>query len=84
MTTLDVVPPALVSAAAAVRCFCFDVDPVVVRSGTLGDALASFSARWSGALMALVDDAEATASALREAAMHYAEVESLLVPRALR
>lgn len=84
MTTLDVVPPALVSAAAAVRCFCFELDPVVVRSSTLGDALASFSARWSHALDGLADDAEATASALREAAGHYAEVDALLVPRALR
>lgn len=84
MTRLDVVPTALVSAAAALRCFCFDVNPVVVRSGTLGDAVAHFSARWSGALTTLVDDAEVTASALREAATRYAEVESMLVPRALR
>jgi hypothetical protein len=84
VATLDVVPPALVSAAAAVRCFSFEVDPVVVRSGTLADALADFSARWSQALGALADDAEATASSLRAAAVHYADVESMLVPRALR
>jgi hypothetical protein len=84
VATLDVVPPALVSAAAAVRCFSLELDPVVVRSGTLGDALTEFSARWSHALAGLADDAEATALSLREAATHYAGVDSLLVPRALR
>ena len=81
--TIDVLPPALVSAAAAVRCFAWDVEPTVVRSGLL-EALSAFSARWSEALLALSDDARACDAALREAAARYAEVDRLLVPSALR
>ena len=81
--TIDVLPPALMSAAAAVRCFAVDLEPVVLRSEVL-DALAVFSARWSEALAALADDASASAEALRDAARHYVEVDHLLVPQALR
>ena len=81
MTVLDVVPPALVSAAAAVRCFALELDPVVTRSDALEGAVAHFSARWSSALAVLADDAESTAVSLREAAEEYARLDALLVPR---
>lgn len=81
--TIDVLPPALVSAAAAVRCFAVDLEPVFVRSELLS-ALSQFSSRWSEALSMLSDDAETSAASLREAAIHYTEVDRLLVPPALR
>ena len=47
MTTIDVLPPALVSAAAAVRCFSAELDPITLRSDLLTDAVAAFSSRWT-------------------------------------
>lgn len=84
MPTIDVLPSALVSAAAAVRCFSAELDPVVLRSDALGEAVAVFSSCWSQALDALTEDAAATSTALRDAAIGYAELDELLVPRALR
>lgn len=94
MATIDVLPSALVSAAAAVRCFSAELDPVVLRSDVLrsdalrsdvlSEAVAVFSSRWSQALDALTADADAAAAALRDAAIGYAELDSLLVPRSLR
>lgn len=84
MATLDVLPSALVSAAAAVRCFSAEIDPIALRSDVLADAVAAFSARWTTALASLIADADATAAALRDAATGYAEVDALLVPRVLR
>lgn len=81
MPVLDVVPPALAGASAAVRCFALDLDPVVVRSDALQGTVAGFSARWSSALAVLAEDATATASSLREAAEQYASLDALLVPR---
>lgn len=84
MTTLDVLPSALVSAAAAVRCFSAELDPVTLRSDLLTEAVAAFSSRWTTALGALATDADTTAGALRDAANGYAELDALLVPRVLR
>ena len=84
MTTIDVLPSALVSAAAAVRCFSAELPPVTLRSELLAEAVASFSWRWSQALGALAADADITATALRQAAVGYAELDALLVPRVLR
>lgn len=84
MATIDVLPSALVSAAAAVRCFSADLDPVSLRSDLLTESVAAFSSSWSQALGALTADADATAEALRDAAIGYAELDALLVPRVLR
>lgn len=84
MPTIDVLPSALISAAAAARCFAYDVDPVVVQSEALADAAAVFGDRWSQALNALVDDAGSVAASLRNAAEEYVELDELLVPRTLR
>lgn len=84
MTTIDVLPSALVSAAAAVRCFSADLDPVVLQSDLLSEAVAEFSARWCPAVESLAADADTTATALRDAAVRYAELDALLVPRVLR
>lgn len=81
MTAFEVVPPALGSAAAAVRCFALDLHPVALRSSTLGDALADFTASWSSALTVLADDADAAARSLRHAAGEYERQDALLVPR---
>ena len=84
MPALDVVPDALVSAAAAVRCFALAVAPVSVRTDGLGGALQEFADGWAYALRVLTTDADTTAHARREAAQRYADLESLLVPRALQ
>ena len=84
MATIDVLPSALVSAAAAVRCFSAELDPVALRSAVLTEAVDEFSSRWSQVLEALDADADATARALRDAAIGYAELDALLVPQALR
>lgn len=84
MTTIDVLPSALVSAAAAVRCFSAELDPVTVRSDLLTEAVATFSSRWTTALGELASDADTTAGALRDAATGYADLDALLVPRVLR
>ena len=84
MTTIDVLPSALASAAAAVRCFSAELDPVTRRSDLLTEAVAAFCSRWTTALGALAADADTTAEALRDAATGYAEVDALLVPRVLR
>lgn len=84
MTTIDVLPSALVSAAAAVRCFSAELDPVTLRSDLLTEAVATFSSSWTAALASLTADADATASALRDAAIGYADLDALLVPRVLR
>lgn len=81
MATLDVVPPALVSAAAAVRCFAADMEPVALGDEPLTDV---FGARWGSALRGLATDADDTALSLRDAATGYLRVDSLLVPAALR
>jgi hypothetical protein len=84
MTTIDVAPAALISAAAAVRCFSADLDPVVLRSDLLSEAVTVFSSRWRQAVESLAADADTTATALRDAAIRYAELDALLVPRVLR
>ena len=84
MTTIDVLPPALVSAAAAVRCFSAELHPVALRAGVMSEAITDFSVRWSRALDALGTDADAAAWALRDAAIGYAEVDAALVPRTSR
>ena len=84
MATIDVLPSALVSSAAAVRCFSADLDPVSLRSDLLTEAVAVFSSRWAHALETLSADADATATALRDAASGYADLDALLVPRVLR
>ena len=82
MAALQVLPSALVSAAAAVRCFSLDVEPVTLGGGALLETLTGkFEARWSRALQELSDDASAAASSLQEAATGYADLERLLVPR---
>lgn len=82
MAELEVVPAALVSAAAAVRCFSVDLEPVVLGGDALSSALtAEFESRWGQALRALAAEADSADVALREAAAHYAQLERLLVPR---
>lgn len=81
MPALEVVPAALVSAAAAVRCFALDLDPVIARSGSLEGAVADFSAHWSQAMAGLAADADVLSLVLREAAAEYARLDATLVPR---
>lgn len=76
-------PRALVGAARAVRLLALEpVHPVDLDDGGLTAAHDAYVRAWCG------DDleraAERTAAALEAAAQRYREVESLLVPRALR
>lgn len=84
MATIDVLPSALVSAAAAVRCFSVELEPITLRTDLLAESVAAFSSRWTTALASLSAEADATAVALRNAATGYAELDALLVPRVLR
>lgn len=82
MPALEVVPPSLVSAAAAVRCFSLELEPVVLGSGSLlGTIGGGFDARWGQTLRALSADADTTALALRDAAADYVRLDRDLVPR---
>lgn len=84
MAELDVVPPALVTAAAAVRAFGRELSPAGVTAGGLEEALATFTSRWSTALDAVADEADDIAQALQDAAADYLRLDRLLVPAALR
>ena len=82
MAALQVLPSALVSAAAAVRCFSLDVVPAALGGGPLLETLTGeFEDRWSRALHDLSDDASSVASSLHDAAVRYVDLERLLVPR---
>lgn len=81
MTRLEVEPAALVTAAAAVRCFSRDLFGVTFGGWPLGALTDEFCSRWASALEALSADADDSATALREAAADYADLERLLVPR---
>jgi len=81
---LDVLPRALVAAASGVRAIDVRPDVVVSPCGAprLEAAVASFCTAWSGD--DLEEHALAVAALLVSSAGRYAEVESLVVPRALR
>lgn len=85
---LDVLPLALVSAAAAVRSFAREVlvpvPPTALEDPVLAAAVEDFASRWSTASADLARSAETAALALQDSAQEYVSVESLLVPRALR
>lgn len=84
MTQIDVLPAALSAAARGVR----DAAPdATVHHADLGQAaltaaLEDWRVVWS--CVPLLDAADRVAHALAAAAQEYADVESLLVPRALR
>lgn len=85
---LDVLPPALVRTAAAVRSFGRELEPPALH-GDVGDAalagaLADFRSRWALALGDLADAAEGCAQTLHEGAEEYVSLDALLVPRSLR
>ena len=82
---LDVLPRALVAAAVGVRAYGRDlegVQPVDRGDPGLTAALRDFCTAWSG--RGLQEAAEACAADLEAAAAEYVDVESLLVPVALR
>ena len=82
---LDVLPTALSAAAAEVRACAGNVAvvrPVPVGAVELDAALQRFVARW--APHDLREDLRSAADRLADAAQEYADVEALLVPRALR
>ncbi len=84
---LDVLPRALVSAAAEVRGVARDAEPV--RPDDVGDraltaALEEFTSAWGAAVQGLAAAAGECADDLGAAASDYVMVESLLVPVALR
>ena len=84
MAGIDVLPPALFAAARAVR---YAVPDARVPAADLGHApltaaLDAWRAAWS--CEGLAADAEEAAADLEVSARTYADVETLLVPRALR
>ena len=85
MAQIDVLPRALMSAAGDVLAAVSELQPVPaaeVGHPVLSAAIASYV---DGALeVALVDAAEDAARALRASAQEYADIERLLLPRALR
>ena len=85
---LDVLPRSLMVAAAAARRFARAVEPATpaadVGDAALTDALADLASRWSIASRDLSASAEVAARQLDASATEYVEVESLLVPSALR
>ena len=85
---IEVLPKALVAAAAAVRAYGREAD-VPLRHAELGSpeltaALADYMSRWSRADAALASRADDCSDTLVAAAEQYSAVESLLVPGALR
>ena len=84
MTQLDVLPSALTASAVATRSFARSAQPASLHAEALSAALAFFTSRWTQAVRDLADDAERAADGLEESAQTYVQVESVLVPRALR
>lgn len=84
---IDVLPRALVAAASGVRAFARELEPVQAAplgDGELTSALQDVCTAWGTVASALRASAEECAAGLDAGAAEYVEVESLLVPAALR
>ena len=84
---LDVLPRALVAAAAAVRDFGRSCDPLPrtqIGEHRLDAALETYVVAWDAAASDLAHGAAVYADLLIAAAAEYVAVDALLVPRALR
>jgi hypothetical protein len=88
MSGFEVLPTALAEAAQAVRSFAHEVRrdlPLsAVEDPVLAAAWQDYASRWGAAAEDLAKDAVSCGRSLVADAQQYADVEAVLVPRALR